>query len=281
MRQDQGRQGAIAGFRDGVLLLGEGFRFLRAESRLWLLAVVPVVFATILMAAAIALFIAYFDSIYGAWGSLFPVLEAEVWWAWIWVGPGKVVLWLVGWLGVIVAFAFSIVAALLVANLASAPFLDLLSQRVEAIASGGRAATALESSGFLIDTLRSFRAEFLRLAFLSGLWIVLSLAGFIVPGAHIVTGPLLIGLTLLFLPLDYAGFALDRRLVSFRSRRRWLTGNLPTMIGFGGVAFVACLIPGLNLLIMPALVTAGTLLVVRREPVTSRPEDTREHVRPA
>jgi uncharacterized protein involved in cysteine biosynthesis len=41
------------------------------------------------------------------------------------------------------------------------------------------------------------------------------------------------------------------------------------MTGFGGVAFLACLVPGLNLLIMPALVTAGTLLVLRTEPLES------------
>ena len=35
------------------------------------------------------------------------------------------------------------------------------------------------------------------------------------------------------------------------------------MAGFGGVAFLACLVPGLNLVVMPALVTAGTLLVMR------------------
>jgi uncharacterized protein involved in cysteine biosynthesis len=40
----------------------------------------------------------------------------------------------------------------------------------------------------------------------------------------------------------------------------------PTMVGFGGVAFGACLVPGLNLLILPALVTGGTLLVLRLQP---------------
>lgn len=83
---------------------------------------------------------------------------------------------------------------------------------------------------------------------------------------HLVTGPLLIVATVLLLPLDYAGFALDRRQIRFRSRRRWLRTNFSTMIGFGGVAFIACLVPGLNLLILPALVTAGTLLVLRIPP---------------
>jgi uncharacterized protein involved in cysteine biosynthesis len=40
------------------------------------------------------------------------------------------------------------------------------------------------------------------------------------------------------------------------------------MAGFGSVAFVACFVPGLNLVMMPALVTAGTLFVERHDPVT-------------
>jgi uncharacterized protein involved in cysteine biosynthesis len=38
------------------------------------------------------------------------------------------------------------------------------------------------------------------------------------------------------------------------------------MTGFGGVAFLACLVPGLNLLVLPGFVTAGTLLVLQKPP---------------
>lgn len=38
------------------------------------------------------------------------------------------------------------------------------------------------------------------------------------------------------------------------------------MSGFGGLAFLVCLVPGLNLLMLPVLVTAGTLLVLRAGP---------------
>ena len=39
------------------------------------------------------------------------------------------------------------------------------------------------------------------------------------------------------------------------------------MAGFGGAAFVTLLIPGLNFLMLPALVVAGTLLALRLPPV--------------
>jgi uncharacterized protein involved in cysteine biosynthesis len=70
----------------------------------------------------------------------------------------------------------------------------------------------------------------------------------------------------LFLPLDYAGYALDRRRLAFRDKRRFVTSNAPSMLGFGGLAFVICLVPGVNFLAMPVFVVAGTLLVLRLSP---------------
>ncbi len=269
MDQTHSDRGSVSRFREGLLLLVEGGRFLRNERRLWPLATVPVLFSTILVGMAVSLFWVRLELIHEAWISVLPIFEATTWWAWIWVGPGKLLLWFVGWLGVVVAFAFSLIVALLLANLLSAPFLDQLSQRVESIEQGESLSSTTGFSGVVTETLRSFAAELQRIAFLGIIWVGLSGVGFVVPGAHLVTGPLLIATTVLLLPLDYAGFALDRRQISFRSRRRWLWANLPTMTGFGGVAFVACLVPGLNLLIMPALVTAGTLLVLRIAPPDS------------
>ncbi|MBY0399607.1 EI24 domain-containing protein, partial [Myxococcota bacterium] len=85
------------------------------------------------------------------------------------------------------------------------------------------------------------------------------------PGARFLTTPLIVAFTVLFLPLEYAGHALDRRGLSFRERIGFVRGNWAKMAGFGTVAFLACFLPGFNLLLMPALVTAGTLLVVRRD----------------
>lgn len=257
---------AFSRFRAGLLLLIEGVSFLRAHSGLWALAWVPMLFALFGVAGATTLFATHLSEIHAFWSGLLPALEATNWWTWIWVGPGKGLFWLLSWLAVIASFAASLVGGLLLANLASAPFLDRLSQRVEAIALGHPLASGPAQTSVVAEVLRSFGAELARLSFLGGLWAALSLAGFVVPGAHLLTAPALVVITILFLPLDYAGFALDRRSLSFGSRRRWLWAELPTMLGFGGVAFAACLVPGLNLLILPSLVTAGTLLVVRAQP---------------
>ncbi len=74
----------------------------------------------------------------------------------------------------------------------------------------------------------------------------LMLLGVVIPGAQLVTGPLIVGCTIFFLPLDYASFTLDRRQLSFREKRNWLMENKPPVVGFGSAAFLICVVPGLN-----------------------------------
>jgi len=257
--------GFVGRLRGGVLLFGEGFAFLRAHPRLWGLAWVPVLFALLAVGGAATAFWLHLTEVHAFFVALLPSVEPGAWWTWLWIGPAKAVLFLAGWLGVLGSFAVTLVAALLTANLASAPFLDSLSERVEGIATG-RDPSGESGQRVLAGALSSFVSELGRVAFLGGIWLGLTLVGFLVPGAHLLTAPLLVAITVAFLPLDYAGFALDRRALSFADRRRWLAAHRPTMLGFGGLAFAACLVPGLNLVLLPTLVTAGTLLVVRTEP---------------
>ena len=102
--------------------------------------------------------------------------------------------------------------------------------------------------------------------FFVSLALPLVVAGVLVPGAQLVTGPALVVVTVFFLPLDYAGFTLDRRRLSFKARRRWLLVHRDAVLGFGAAAFLVCLVPGLNLLAMPVLVAGGTLLALRYQP---------------
>ena len=81
---------------EGASLLFEGFGFLRRERRLWPLAIVPVFFALAFVAMGVSLFWYQLDWIYAEWIAVLPRLEAGEWWTWIWVGPGRALLWLVG-----------------------------------------------------------------------------------------------------------------------------------------------------------------------------------------
>ena len=258
----------LGNFVEGAFLIVEGARFIRNERGLWALALVPIFFAFVCIGSVTALFVSQLDWIYASWTQILPVFEIDAVWDWLWVGPARVFFWLVGALAMLMSFAVSLIGGLLLANLLAAPFLDQLSQRVESIVFGLPSEGG--SGGFrtlMREALASFGAELARLGFLASLWVGLSVVGFLIPGGQLITGPALVVLTVLFLPLDYAGFALDRLDLSFRDRRVWLLENRSLMLGFGGVAFVACLVPGLNLLVLPAQVTAGTLLVARRRPL--------------
>jgi len=263
-----GDRGAFAGFEEGIRLLFEGARFLRRESSLWPLAIVPVFLSLVCVAIAGSLFLSNLGPIAAWCSSLLPEIEAAKGWSWLWLGPAMFLIWIANGLAVVVAFGAAIVAALLVANLVSAPFLERLSYWVEAIERDEEPVEASDGSGVISSATRSLVAELARIGFLATVWTGLSLVGLIVPGAHLVTAPLLVLVTIYFLPLEYAGHAFDRRGVTFRDRLRFVFAHRATMAGFGSVAFAACFVPGLNLLVMPALVTAGTLLVVRHDPVS-------------
>lgn len=254
----------VTGFVSGLRLPFEGLSLLGRERSLWSLAAVPV--ALCALALAIAGSLLYFNA--GAVSDFvtgwLPVLEVGVWYQWLWLGPLKLLLWLVGAVMVLAVWAAALLAAVLLANVASAPFLDLLAQRVEQLIAG-RVVESAESGWQAIvgEARRTMSNELQRLVFFVGISGLISLAGVLIPGGQLLAPPALVLFTATFLPLDYAGYHLDRRQVSFRRRRGWAGDHLPVMLGFGGAAMLTALVPGLNLLLLPALVTAGTLLALR------------------
>ncbi len=254
----------VSGFASGLRLPFEGLSMLVRERSLWALASVPMALCT--LALAIAGSLLYFNSaaVFELATGWLPVFDVEAWYQWLWLGPAKGVVWLVGWVLFAGIWAVALLAAILLANLASAPFLDLLAQRVERIAVG-RVAESDETGWAAIvgEARRTMTNEFQRLVFFVGISGLISLGGVLIPGGQLIAPPLLVLFTATFLPLDYAGYHLDRAQVSFRKRRAWLGDHLPVMLGFGGAAMATALVPGLNLLLLPVLVTAGTLLALR------------------
>jgi CysZ protein len=70
---------------------------------------------------------------------------------------------------------------------------------------------------------------------------------------------------MLFLPLEYAGFAMDRRNLRFSQRRALIWQHRWLMLGFGAAAFLTLLVPLLNFICLPVLVVGGTLLFLHTE----------------
>jgi CysZ protein len=242
----------------------EGVRMLLREPELRRLAVAPVALAAVALVGAIVAFASFVPEIHSWIVDLLPQLEPGAWYTWLWVGPGRAFFWVVDKLLMLVIGALCAVAALLVASVAAAPFHEVLSQRVERLATGGvEDATEAGIGGIARGGMRAVREELRRLLFFLGVWASLTALGIVVPGGQLVAPFALTLFTTLFLPLDYTSYVLDRRQVSFARRRRWLRRHLGAALGFGGAALLLSAIPGVNILAMPVLVVSGTLLALR------------------
>jgi CysZ protein len=224
---------------------------------------VPLLLTVAALLLASALVAGFAGDLYALATGWQPHLEASAWWAWLWVGPALAGLFLVGLVTFAALAAAILVGALLLASLLAAPFLDALARRVEAVVAGRVEEEA--GSGFFRAIVEEARRTAFFLAVQGGLLVF----GVLVPGAQLLAAPAMTLFALLFLPLDYASYTLDRRGVRFRDKRRWIVERPALMLGFGSAAFLTCLVPGLNLLAMPVLVTGGTLLALRHPPLTS------------
>jgi len=253
---------------DTARLVPEALRLLRRHRSLWSLALVPsLLCGAFLVGAALALY-ANAGAVMDLVGGWLPVFEASTWYAWLWVGPLKLLFGIVRLLLFALASALVLLAAWLLAGLAGAPFLDVLSARVERVRTGSTYELPGSGgpAGILREAGRAFRGELARVGFLGGLWAAISLAGLLLPGGQLLVAPALGAVSIYFLPLEYAGFALDRRGLGFGEKRAWLRRHRAVTVGFGAAAFGSCLVPLLNLVMIPVLVVAGTLLVLSLPP---------------
>ncbi len=253
---------------DGFQLPLEGGRLLLRERRLWAPAAVPIGFSLLAFAVAVSVLVAQAGNLYEWATHWMTTPEAASWVAWLWVGPAKAALAILGALVFAVIAGLVLLVSLLVANVLASPFLDVLASRVEWIETGAVEEDAPSGLiGTSADVLRSLREELRRAVFFLAVVGSLVLLGFLIPGAHLLTGPSIVVFAIFFLPLDYASYTLDRRRYSFRQKRVWLMTNKPAAAGFGCAAFLICWVPGLNFLAMPLLVVGGTLLAIRNAPV--------------
>jgi CysZ protein len=246
------------GFFAGATSLSAALRMLRSHSELWIWCALPVVVNVGTFTLAFLVFWHFLDPLAGRVTELFSTTDPTAWYAWLWVGPLRLLAWLVKWMlivlfGIAVYFAFTLVGGVL-----ASPFLEVLSRRVERIRTG---AVYEQSVAGLGAVLRIAFEEGKRTLFLLGGQLAFVLVGWL-PGLQLpaLAGALLF--TMLFLPLDYTGYLLDRREIPFRTRRGWVWRHRRAMLGFGAASLGTFLIPGLNFLCLPWLVTAGTLLAL-------------------
>ena len=253
---------AALGFR----IAWRGLAFLGRHRTLWKWAILPTVVNIVVFTLAFALFVLFYQDIYGLATGFLPQTPPQTWYAWFWVAPLRLLGWGIGLLLLLTALVVLYFIFLLLGTTIAAPFLDVLAQRVESMVTGRvqeEHATALGTMHTIgvsiLDELKKLvffllvQLAFLILAFLPVLTPLMALVATL--------------FTMLFLPLEYAGFAMDHRRLRFAQRRHFIWQHRWLMLGFGAAAFLTLLIPLLNFICLPVLVTSGTLLVLHTEGV--------------
>jgi CysZ protein len=249
------RPGFVRRLAAGAWHVPAGFAIILGNPRLWPLAVLPVAFAVVLMflGGVLGVFlIPWADARFAPPAGARPV----------WVElPTSLLLWtaMVG-AGVFLGLGLAL--------LLSTPALEQLSRQVEARVRGA----AVDSShGLVWELARSLQG---------GFYFLLAAPGVFLLGLIPLVGPflsaLLGGRAVAFQMTDPA---LTRRGVSFKGRWRWHQEWRAESQGFGLAGMIGLLVPFANLLLGPALVAGGTLLVVSLEPLSEDRADEPPHPR--
>ena len=159
---------------------------------------------------------------------------------------------------IIVFYAFSVVA-----NFIGAPFNGLLAERVAQLDSptGTVQSSALTWKELLLTPFSEIKKVLYFVA-----WAIPLLIISLIPVLNMVA-PLLWGLfSAWMLALQYADYPLSNRGLTFGQQRQLLRKHWPLTLGFGAVALLFTLIPGLNFLAIPSAVIGATLMWQRETP---------------
>jgi CysZ protein len=233
----------------GAWHVAGGFTFLLRRPGLWAFAALPVVLAAFLVILGFLLGFFLGARIEARFA---PASGSAPLWIEL---PVSLLLW-VATLGSGIYLGLGIALAL------ASPILDLLSRQVE-----------MRARGRAGESGRGIRWEVAQ-AFRGSLYFLVAAPGVFLLGLIPVLGP--------FLSLAWGGQAvafqmtdpaLTRRGLSFREKRLWHRAWRAESMGFGLAGMVGLLVPLANLVLGPALVAGGTLLVLDLEDVDAeRPQ---------
>jgi len=230
---------AAAGLVKGFNCSVHGFRLAFAKGmKRWTLA--PVALNVMLYGAA-------------AWGFMHGVewvVQASVgdvdrWYDYlllVFVGVGAIVLF-----GLLCFFTFVLAVSIL-----TAPFADVLSEKTEAALTGKKLDGAFTVGRFVKDILRGI-AHAVKLLLMQLVVLVVGLFPIVGP-------PLAIAGTAILLALEFMDHPMARRRMAFREKRRLTFAARWHSLGFGLGAMLWLIVPGINLVCVPAAVCGATAL---------------------
>jgi CysZ protein len=149
----------------------------------------------------------------------------------------------------------------LVANIIAAPFNGFLAEKVEIVARGQDNFPAFSWSELFAMVPRTLSREMRKLGYFLPRSIALLILSFI-PVLNIIAAPLWLLFGIWMMAVQYIDYPADNNKVSWDAMLAWLRAKRWQSLGFGGITYLALLIPFINLLMMPAAVAGATLFWV-------------------
>lgn len=238
-------------FATGARTLGTGFGIILRSPKLLLLGAVPALISTVLLLAALGTLV-YFSGDLVSW--MTPFADD---WSGFWRDGLRIVVGvaLVGGAALVGSLSF-IALTLLIGGPFYEHIAEITEQRLGLADSGDGAGWFRLLVRGLGDAL-----TLVLIALVGGL--ALLVLGF-VPVAGQILAPILGALFgAWIISLEMVGLVFQRRGWSMAQRHRVLRGERATVFGFGLPTYLLCMVPVVQLVVIPAAVVGGTLLAHR------------------
>ena len=158
----------------------------------------------------------------------------------------------------------------LVANIIAAPFNGFLAEKVEVVVRGEDNFPAFSWGELVAMVPRTFGREMRKLGYFLPRAIGLFILS-LIPVVNVVAAPLWLIFGVWMMAIQYIDYPADNNKMSWQDMLAWLREKRWQSLSFGGITYAALLVPGLNILMMPAAVAGATLFWVRERGVENLP----------
>ena len=156
----------------------------------------------------------------------------------------------------------------LLANIIAAPFNGFLAEKVEVVVRGEDTFPPFSWNELLAMVPRTLKRELRKLSYFLPRAIGLLILS-LIPGLNLIATPLWLLFGVWMMAVQYIDYPCDNNKVSWDDMLAWLRAKRWQSLGFGGITYVALLIPFVNILMMPAAVAGATLFWVREDGASS------------
>lgn len=150
----------------------------------------------------------------------------------------------------------------LVANVIAAPFNGFLAEKVEVVVRGQDNFPAFSWGELIAMVPRTFGREMRKLGYFLPRAIGLFILS-LIPVVNVVAAPLWLIFGVWMMAIQYIDYPADNNKMSWQDMLAWLREKRWQSLGFGGITYLALMIPLVNVVMMPAAVAGATLFWVR------------------